>query len=177
MQTLQAGRKAEGFTLLELMLVLCLASILVGWSCLSLRQIWRGSGLSGCEEHFSTLCEHARNRAILSGFPCVLEYSFQRHSWRTRLLPPQGISLDNAVGEQWALGTGLRVREILLEQGKHIRGGVGKLFFSTRGRTHRAVVVFEDAEGEQLSLAVRSVIPGCERCPLPQQFLQAKAVQ
>src|SRR6266436_2034312 len=65
-------RAADGFTLIELMLVLALLLIVIGVAFPSLQHFFRGRNLDSEARRFLSLTRYGQSRAVSEGVPMVL---------------------------------------------------------------------------------------------------------
>ena len=75
---------ADGFTLIELMLVLTLLLIVIGVAFPSLQHFFRGRNLDSEARRFLSLTRYGQSRAVSEGVPMVLWIDARNRDLRTR---------------------------------------------------------------------------------------------
>jgi len=77
-------RRSQGFTLIELILVMVLLAVVIAISAPSLSRFFRSRGLESEARRFMALTRHAQSRAVSEGVPMVLWLETKQRAYGLR---------------------------------------------------------------------------------------------
>lgn len=137
------ARPADGFTLLEVLVVLAVVAVAVGLALPAIRRGTEGVRLRAEAGRVAAVLREARQRAVTERRPTRVALEAGRH----------------AVALEWDGGAGERLRRVELAPTlrlESLRGGP-VLSFSPRGRTRDAIWAVEGPGGRRLVIDVHGV--------------------
>lgn len=166
------GPRRGGFTLLELIVVILLLTILLGFAI----PAFQNPSLSDSPEGAARQLVSAVNRLKIAALDRQSTHTLhlnldQDRLWVTReALPTEDPPGDNPSSE-WALGDDLRITRVRFGQDREMRSGTATIGFYPQGYSDRAVVQLTGNAGPSIELVIEAFLPtafiATEKRPAP----------
>ena len=153
------GQNAQGFTLLELTVVVLLLTILLGFVIPAIRgDILRGSQATVARK-LSWTVQSLKLKALTEQTRCMLHLDItQGRVWITTDTQPDQAGNHQPINP-WTLPEDVRIDGVLFPRLEDLRSGVAAIGFYPQGYSDRAVICLAAESGERMHILVESFLP------------------
>lgn len=146
-----AAESSQGFTLMELLVVMVLISLTASFALPNLHSRLFGDDLHGLIRRFMGLVAETRQDARMQGRAYVLYYDREEHLFRVR--PQQeaeALEASPRPGNQLRLPNSVRLVDIQSSRTEAAEDML--IFFNQRGYVHKTLVRFRHDDGQELGV-------------------------
>ncbi len=141
-------RKSDGFTLLELILVLAVISVVLTLCTPVLRGFFESRQTSDAAQNLLAMTKWARSQAVTRGSPCRLNFDTNAGCyWLTVQDGGRFVPIRTDIGRRFQLPAGADVRLII--DGNEALGDSCCIQFGPTGRSDQAIIEIRGCQGDQ----------------------------
>lgn len=151
--------EADGFTLLELTVVMLLLSILLGFALPAIRGGEIMASQAGTARKIAWAVKQLKQEALTRQTPHTLHLDLTAgRIWATREQDPDATAAKQDA-DPWALPEGMRIEGVHFPNGDAIRTGEVTLGFYPRGYSDRAIIRLQADNGDFTDILIETFLP------------------
>lgn len=152
-------RRTQGFTLIELIVVMALLSIIALITAPSLSRFFRGNELLDQARQFLALTRYARSQAVSTGIPMVMWIDKKQNKYGLRTQPGYEVNTDEDIGFELPEGIEIHLYPLNADQ-----NGMNYFIFDAEGGVDARNVLLmrfqriSDKKGEDIISIIQSLV-------------------